>query len=60
MNLVVQGMMNKEIAGRFGTAEITVKVQRAQAMRKMQARSLADLVRFAAKLRAADSNPTPA
>lgn len=58
MDLVVQGLMNKEIAGHFGTAEITVKVQRAKAMKKMQASSLADLVHFAATLRAADSNYT--
>jgi PAS domain S-box-containing protein len=58
MDLVVHGMMNKEIAGRLGTAEITVKVQRARAMKKMLARSLAELVRFAAILRAADANYT--
>jgi FixJ family two-component response regulator len=47
---VTSGRMNKQIAGELGVAEITVKVHRAQVMRKMGARSLADLVRMADQL----------
>jgi FixJ family two-component response regulator len=44
---VVAGHPNKEIAGRLGLSEMTVKVHRSQIMRKMQAKSLIDLVRMA-------------
>lgn len=47
---VVQGMLNKQIAGRLGTSEITVKIQRGSAMKKLRAASLPDLVRIADRL----------
>src|SRR5262249_8612089 len=48
--LVVRGLLNKQIAGELGTAEKTVKIHRSQVMRKMDAGSLADLVRMAERL----------
>jgi FixJ family two-component response regulator len=47
---VVSGLLNKQTAGELGTSEITIRIHRAQIMRKMAAQSLADLVRMAAKL----------
>ena len=48
--LVASGLMNKQIAAEIGLAEITVKIHRGHIMRKMGARSLADLVRMAEML----------
>ncbi len=54
MLLVTAGKMNKQIAGDLGISEITVKIHRGAAMRKMKARTLADLVRMAEAIK-----PTP-
>ena len=51
MALVVTGRLNKQIAGDIGVSEITVKVHRGQAMRKMHASSLPELARMADKLK---------
>ena len=48
--MVVLGTLNKQIAARIGTTENTVKVQRSRVMKKMQARSLADLVRMVERI----------
>jgi FixJ family two-component response regulator len=47
MALVAGGLMNKQIAGEMKLAEITVKLHRGNVMRKMDAKSVADLVRMA-------------
>jgi len=52
MLMVTTGKMNKQVAGDLGISEITVKIHRGQAMRKMGARTLADLVRMADTIRA--------
>ena len=54
MGLMVTGLLNKQIAAELGTADITVKIQRAHVMKKMKAGSFADLVRISEKLK-----PTP-
>ena len=58
LTYVVAGFANKQTAGELGTSEITIGVHRGQIMRKMGARSLAELVRFADKL-GIQSTPTP-
>jgi FixJ family two-component response regulator len=50
MGWVTAGMMNKQVAGEMGVTEITVKIHRGHIMRKMEVRSLADLVRVAEAL----------
>lgn len=51
MDLVVTGMINKQIAAQFGISEVTVKIHRRQVMEKMKAESLADLVRMSDKIK---------
>lgn len=58
MALVTAGLMNKQVAGKLGLSEITVKIHRGNMMRKMQAESLADLVRMAEGLGARDTSVT--
>jgi RNA polymerase sigma factor (sigma-70 family) len=50
ISMVVAGKLNKQIADQLGTAESTIKVHRSRAMDKMQAQSVADLVRMTEKL----------
>lgn len=56
MALVVEGLLNKQVGGRLGISEVTVKKHRGNAMQKMKAESLAELVKMAARLRL---RPTP-
>lgn len=58
MAMVTDGLMNKQIAERMGIAEITVKIHRGNVMRKMNARSLADLVRMAGSLKISNAEPS--
>lgn len=54
---VAQGMLNKQIGSEFGTAEKTIKVQRARVMQKLGAQSVADIVRLVERLRACGQLP---
>jgi FixJ family two-component response regulator len=58
MELVVRGLLNKQIGGELGISVVTVKLHRGNVMRKMKADSLAELVNMAVKLRLA-STPEP-
>ena len=51
MSLVVSEMLNKQIAAELGASEATVKMHRSQAMKKIQAKSLPELIRMADKLK---------
>jgi FixJ family two-component response regulator len=57
LRLVVTGMLNKQIAGELGIAEKTVKIHRGHAMQKMEAGSVAELVRMVQKLRPPETKP---
>lgn len=59
MTHVTKGRMNKQIAGEFGLSEKTIKVHKAQVMRKMNASSLPDLTRMADKLNLRAAEPQP-
>ena len=58
LSLVARGLLNKQIAAELGLSEVTVKVHRGHVMRKMDAKSLADLVRMSDQL--AGPSPHPA
>jgi FixJ family two-component response regulator len=46
MAMVATGLMNKQVAGKLELSEVTVKIHRGSAMKKMQAKTLADLIRM--------------
>jgi FixJ family two-component response regulator len=56
--LVASGLMNKQVAAEIGLAEITVKIHRGHIMKKMGARSLADLIRMAETLGIRHTKPS--
>ncbi|MGB8295784.1 MAG: response regulator transcription factor [Polyangia bacterium] len=55
MQLVVTGLLNKQIAGELGTSEVTVKMHRGQVMHKMKAESVVDLLRMAEAIATTDA-----
>jgi FixJ family two-component response regulator len=57
LGYVLAGLMNKQIASELNLSEITVKIHRGQLMKKMESRSVADLVRKAEAIRVAPSHP---
>jgi FixJ family two-component response regulator len=59
MALVTAGLMNKQVAAEIGSAEITVKIHRGHIMRKMAAKSLAELVKMAQALGVKRTAPQP-
>jgi FixJ family two-component response regulator len=56
MNLVVRGLLNKQVAAQLGASELTIKTHRGRVMEKMQADSVADLVRMSEKLKVSGLN----
>jgi RNA polymerase sigma factor (sigma-70 family) len=58
ISMVVSGMLNKQIAGELGTAENTVKVHRSRAMEKMNAQSVAELVKMIERLKSSGESCT--
>ena len=58
MTLVVSGLLNKQVGGKLGISEITVKAHRGNVMRKMKANSFANLINMAARLRVTRSTAT--
>ena len=55
---MVRGLLNKQIAGELGTKEGTIKLHRANVMRKLEAQSITDLVRLADRLEGGRADPS--